>query len=82
MTNHYAVIVLAFLPALLSAQSVLIYQNSFITPNTTPVNSACQQDFSDMPVNTLWEGTGIGTFTGPFQQPIPLRPSTSPDRLP
>ncbi|HRD53418.1 MAG TPA: T9SS type A sorting domain-containing protein [Flavobacteriales bacterium] len=68
MMKHCVAFALALLPFLLSAQSVLIYQNSFITPNTAPVNSACQQDFSDMPVNTLWEGTGIGTFSGSFQQ--------------
>lgn len=68
MMKHYAAFALALFPALMSAQSVLIYQNSFITPNTTPENASCQQDFSAMPVNTLWEGTGVGTFSGSFQQ--------------
>jgi len=68
MMKHYAAIALALFPSLLSAQSVLIYQNSFVTPNTTPVNASCQQDFSAMPVNTLWEGTGVGTFSGAFEQ--------------
>lgn len=68
MMKHYAAFTLALFPALMSAQSVLIYQNSFVTPNTTPVNASCQQDFSAMPVNTLWEGTGVGTFSGSFQQ--------------
>lgn len=68
MTKLYTAFILAMFPGLMMAQSVLIYQNSFITPNETPVNAACQQDFSDMPVNTLWEGTGIGTFSGSFEQ--------------
>ncbi|MBL7945170.1 MAG: T9SS type A sorting domain-containing protein [Flavobacteriales bacterium] len=50
------------------AQSVLVYRNDFVTPNAPPVNASCQQDFSDTPVNTLWEGTGTGTFSGAFQQ--------------
>jgi hypothetical protein len=59
---------IASLPSMLHAQSVLIYRNDFVTPNEAPSNAGCQQDFSDTPVNILWQGTGIGTFTGSFQQ--------------
>lgn len=68
MQNRYALLLAAALPSILNAQTVLIYQNSFVTPLTTPVNASCQQDFSATPVNTLWQGTGTGTFSGAFQQ--------------
>lgn len=64
----YTLLLAVSLPWMVSAQSVVLYRNDFVTPNTTPTNSACQQDFSDTPVNTLWEGTGTGTFSGAFQQ--------------
>ncbi|MBK8228492.1 MAG: T9SS type A sorting domain-containing protein [Flavobacteriales bacterium] len=68
MNNLHTLLIATALPSVLSAQSVLIYQNSFVTPLTAPVNASCQQDFSATPVNTLWQGTGSGTFSGAFQQ--------------
>lgn len=68
MNNLYTLLIATAFPSVLSAQSVLIYQNSFVTPLTAPENASCQQDFSATPVNTLWQGTGSGTFSGAFQQ--------------
>ncbi|MBK9761672.1 MAG: hypothetical protein IPO90_17350 [Flavobacteriales bacterium] len=68
MNNLYTLVFATAFPSILSAQSVLIYQNSFVTPLTTPVNASCQPDFSATPVNTLWQGMGTGTFSGAFQQ--------------
>ncbi len=68
MRLPFALFVTAALPWMTHAQSVVIYRNDFVTPNVTPTNASCQQDFSDMLVNTLWEGTGTGTFSGAFQQ--------------
>ncbi|MBK8341659.1 MAG: T9SS type A sorting domain-containing protein [Flavobacteriales bacterium] len=68
MNNLYTLLFATVLPSVLNAQSVLIYQNSFVTPLTAPVNASCQPDFSATPVNTLWQGTGAGTFSGAFQQ--------------
>lgn len=68
MRLAFTLSMIASLPWMTQAQSVLIYRNDFVTPNEAPSNAGCQQDFSDTPVNTLWEGTGTGTFSGAFQQ--------------
>jgi hypothetical protein len=68
MRLAFTLSMIASLPWMSHAQSVLLYRNDFVTPNAPPANASCQQDFSDTPVNTLWEGTGMGTFSGAFQQ--------------
>jgi len=46
-----------------SAQTVILYQNTFDSPLSTPTAN-CGPDVSITLVNTLWGGTGLGTGGG------------------
>jgi len=49
--------------SMVSAQTVILYQNAFDSPLSPPVSN-CGPDVSITPVNTLWGGTGLGTGGG------------------
>ena len=68
--RNTSILVIAFMclcMAPVNAQNVVVYSNQFITPITTPsIATWCQLDFSPDPVNSLWQGTGLGTSSGEF----------------